>query len=705
MHATRSPLAAAAPLWAALFWIALLCCASVAPLSAATLPEPAEAYAQVVVRLKPGSALERDHGLSMVQGRSEVARVNQRRADALGARAGLTLSAGRALNLRTHVLRARGIDSATLARLLAADPNVLSVSIDRRVQALRVPNDPLYAEDAGRPAGPIAGQWYLRRPFDVSPEPVGGQIRSAVNAEGAWDRTLGDPGIVVAVLDTGILADHLDLDPSRSGHVLPGYDMIADAATGNDGNGRDGDASDPGDWIAAAEANLSGGAFYGCTALNPATGLYVAQNSSWHGTMTAALIGAGFDNGIGMAGIAPGVRILPVRVLGKCGGRESDIAAGLLWAAGIDQPGLPGSTTPARVINMSLGSTRTVSCSPVTYQPAIDAVVAKGVAVVVSAGNSVGHAVTAPANCAGAIAVAGLRHVGSKVGFSDLGPEIAIAAPGGNCVNEKTSEPCLYPILTASNTGAQGPVAGGSTWTDSYRYSVGTSFSAPIVAGTVALMLSVQPNLSLAEIKAALRSSARAFPTSGAGLAENGISPVPACTAPAAVGQTQVDQQQCYCNTAVCGAGMLDAAAAVAAAAGTFARIGVTPATPVIGDTVLLDSAGSLVGAGRNVVGWEWLLVGGGGAVGGFAGANNASSATLQPSAAGTVLVRLTLIDDLGGRTSVDRSIVVAAATVPPVTPPASGGGGGGGAFSGVWLIGLVLAVLGLALERRRRRD
>ena len=700
MNATRTSPCAAALSRAAFFCLALLGVAIGSSASAATAaPEP---YAQVVVRLKPGSAIEREHGLSMLQGAADVARVNQRRADALGSRAGIALSAGRALNLRTHVLRARGIDSATLALRLASDPNVLSVSIDRRVQALRVPNDPLYAEDAGRTAGPVSGQWYFHPPLDVSPEPAGGQVRSSVNAEGAWDRTLGSPGIVVAVLDTGILADHLDLDPTHSGHVLPGYDMISDPATANDGNGRDSDASDPGDWIAAAEANLAGGPFYGCTTLNPTTGLYSAQNSSWHGTMTAALIGAGFDNGIGMAGIAPGVRILPVRVLGKCGGRESDIAAGLLWAAGIDQPGLPGSSTPARVVNMSLGSTKTVSCGD-TYQLAIDAVVAKGVAVVASAGNSSGHAVSAPANCAGAIAVAGLRHVGSKVGFSDLGPEIAIAAPGGNCVNVKAGEPCLYPILTATNTGTQGPVAGGSTWTDSTRYSVGTSFSAPIVAGTVALMLSVQPNLSLAEVTSALKSSARAFPTSGAGLAEDGVSPVPACTAPAAVGQTQIDQLQCYCNTAVCGAGMLDASAAVAAAAGTFARIGVTPAAPVAGTAVALDSAGSLVGAGRSIVGWEWLLVGGGGAVSGFSGAANAASASLLPTAAGTVQVRLTLIDDLGGRTSVDRSIVVAAAPVPPVTPPSSGGGGG--AFSGVWLIGLALAVLCLALERRRRRD
>ena len=683
MHALRSLLAVAALSWAAL----------VSPLSAATPLAPSagsESEARVVVRLKPGSALEREHGLSMFQGPLAVARVNQQRADVLGGRAGLTLSAGRALGLRTHVLRAQGIDSATLARVLAADPNVESVSVDRRAHALRVPNDPLYPEDAGRSAGPVSGQWYLRAPTAT--------LKSAVNVEAAWDRSQGDPGIVVAVLDSGVLFDHLDL----SGQLLPGYDMISDKATANDGNGRDNDASDPGDGVTTAEVNLRGGAFYHCTTPDPTTGLYSGENSSWHGTMTSALIGAASDNGIGMAGIAPRAHLLPVRVLGKCGGYESDIAAGMLWAAGIDQPALPGSTTPARVINMSLGSGSTVTCGGI-YQPAVDAVVAKGVVVVASAGNSVGYAVSAPANCAGVIAVAGLRHAGSKVGFSDLGPEIAISAPGGNCVNVGAGDPCLYPILTATNTGRQGPVAGGSTWTDSFNASVGTSLSSPIVAGTVALMLSVQPRLNLNEVKAALQSSARAFPTSGAGLAEDGVSPGPACALPAAVGQAQFKQQQCYCSTAVCGAGMLDAAAAVAAAAGSFPRIGMAPAAPVAGDLVQLDSAGSVVGAGRSIVGWEWLLLSGGGAVSGFAGASNAASASLQPTAAGTVLVRLTLIDDLGGRSSADRSIVVGAASVPPVTPPSSGGGGG--AFSGVWLIGLALAVLALALERRRRRD
>jgi serine protease len=246
-----------------------------------------------------------------------------------------------------------------------------------------------------------------------------------------------------------------------------------------------------------------------------------------------------------------------VRVLGKCGGYDSDITAGMLWAAGIDQAGLPGSATPARVLNLSLGGEG--SCTA-AYQDAVAEVRARGAVVVAAAGNSTGRAVGTPANCPGVIGVAGLRHVGSKVGFSDLGPEIAIAAPGGNCVNIERGQPCLYPLLTTSNSGETSPAAGGSIYTDSFNISVGTSFATPMVAATAALILSVRPDLSPDQVKSALQSSARAFPSSGS---SNGSdpTPVPQCQPP-----SSQEQLQCYCVTGLCGAGMLDAAAALAAA-------------------------------------------------------------------------------------------------------------------------------------------
>ncbi len=164
------------------------------------------------------------------------------------------------------------------------------------------------------------------------------------------------------------------------------------------------------------------------------------EDSSWHGTQTAGLIGALTNNGVGMASVGRTVRILPVRVLGKCGGFDADIIAGMRWAAGLSVPGVPANPNPARVINMSLGGAGVCTQA---YVDAVNEINAAGVTIIASAGNSTGHAVSSPANCPGVIAVAGLRHVGTKVGFSDLGPQISISAPGGNCVNLTATPVCF----------------------------------------------------------------------------------------------------------------------------------------------------------------------------------------------------------------------------------------------------------------------
>ena len=624
--------------------------------------------ARVIVTWRSDAALLRQHPATRSDSRERVATAFQRRADALALRAGVRLAAGRAVGERSQVIGAAGLDSAALAARLAGHADVESVVVDQRRRALMAPNDPLFGAGpaVNRPllsGGPVVGQWYLRAPDDL--------FRSAINAPAAWDRTIGSPGIVVAVLDTGVRGDHVDLQ----GQLLPGRDFVTDIHYANDGDARDGDASDPGDWITVGE-NASG----------PLRGCGVGP-SSWHGTKVAGIIGAATNNGLGMAGIAHGARILPVRVLGKCGGFDSDIAAGMRWAAGIDQPGLPGSTTPARVLNLSLGGTG--ACS-VTYRQAVAEVNARGAVIVAAAGNSVGQAVGTPANCPGVIAVAGLRHAGTKVGFSDLGPEITIAAPGGNCVNITAGSPCLYPILTTSNAGTTVPLAGGSIYTDSFGISVGTSFATPIVAGTAALMLSARPELTPAELRSTLQATARAFPTSGADNGPDDPTPVPQCVAP-----TGAEQLQCYCTVGLCGAGMLDAAAAVAAVAqGPYARIAVTPASPVAGSAVQLSGATTLLAPGRSVVAWEWVLVSGGGAVTAFSGATNGASAGLQPVAPGSVTVRLTVTDDLGARASADSSFSVAPAPVvtPPPTSTSAGSSSGGGAVSMAWL-----ALLGLA--------
>ena len=465
-------------------------------------------------------------------------------AKAMSQRTGVALRAGPSVSDRMHVLEASGLTSQALAARLAADNDVEYAVPDYRRHPLTVPNDPLYAagplliEGAG---GPPVGQWYLRAPS--------GDVVSSIDAETAWSITQGNPAVVVAVLDTGVRFDHADLQRvSAGGNLLPGYDMISNFAVANDSNGRDPDASDPGDWITDAEAQLKSGPFYQCD----------VQDSSWHGTQTSGIIGALTNDGIGMASVGRTIRLLPVRVLGKCGGFDSDIIAGMRWAAGLPVPGVPLNVNAARVLNLSLGGE---SACTAAYRDAVSDINGAGAVVVASAGNSTGHAVGTPASCPGVIAVGGLRHAGTKVGFSDLGPEISISAPAGNCINTAAGTPCLFPILTTSNAGTTTPVAeaeGGSIYTDSFNPSLGTSFSAPLVSGTIALMLSAEPSLAPAQIEAILRNTARPFPAA--------TPPLPQCAAPAPMAATQFDQGECGCTTATCGAGMLDAGAAVLAA-------------------------------------------------------------------------------------------------------------------------------------------
>jgi serine protease len=384
-----------------------------------------------------------------------------------------------------------------------------------------------------------------------------------LNVEPAWSITTGRPDIVVAVVDTGVRYEHPDLLPvSLGGNLLPGYDMISQGEIANDGDGRDADASDPGDWVSQAELSSRGGAFFRC-----GTG---AEASSWHGTQVAGLVAALTDNGVGMAGTAPGVRVLPVRVLGKCGGYDSDIIAGMRWAAGLAVPGVPSNPYPARVINLSLGGDGTCSAA---YQDAVNEVAALGTLIVAAAGNSSGHAVGVPADCRGVLAVGGLRHAGTKVGYSSLGSEVAISAPAGNCVNSGSGSLCVYPILTTSDSGSTGPT--GPIYTDSYTTSLGTSFSAPLVSGVAALALSVNPGMTPPQVRELLQVTARPFPALGSVAAS---STAPQCTAPqySLMGRA-LDQAECYCTTATCGAGMLDAGAALTVAAAGAEATGSEP--------------------------------------------------------------------------------------------------------------------------------
>ncbi len=635
-----------------------------APAQAQTAVVPS---ARVIVKFKPDAVLLRKRAFA-------VHDQHARQAQMLGERHGLALQAGAGLHERAQVVTAQGLTSVQLAARLAQDAEVEYAVPSERKRIRTAPADPLYL--TGGAAGPASGQWYLR--------PNDSVVKASIDVEPAWLITIGSPTIVVAVLDTGVRYDHPDLKSvANGGNLLPGFDMIDDFATSNDGSGRDTDASDPGDWLTLTEVTNPSGPYFQCS--------FDAENSSWHGTQVAGLIGALTNNTAGMASVGRSVRVLPVRVLGKCGGFDDDIIAGMRWAAGLSVPGVPANPNPAKVINMSLGGDGVCSAA---YQDAVDEINAAGATIVASAGNSTGHAVSSPANCSGVIAVAGLRHVGTKVGFSDLGPQISIAAPGGNCINIAPGTPCLYPILTTSNSGTTTPVSdanGGSIYTDEQNISIGTSFSAPLVAGTAALVLAAQPALRPAEVRTFLQSTARAFPTTGG---DNGDgTPVTQCVAPNPIGTAQFDQLQCYCTSALCGAGMLDAGAAVQlAAVGVVPRITVTPGSPLPGQNLSLGGATSIVPSGRTISAYQWAIASSGGIVGSFIGSTTGPTASITPSAAGQFSVSLTVTDSSGAQATSTSIISVSS---PVLT---SNGSGGGGALGAGWL----LALLGTCIALRR---
>jgi len=646
-----------------------------APLAQTPAAAASDAVGRVIVKFKANSGLLRKQALSVTSQQTQ-------QAAALGQRIGVALEAGRGLSDRSHVVIGRGLTSKQLAARIAAEADVEYAVADERKHIVAAPNDPLYASGPAVTAtngGPAVGQWYLKPPPPAGSASAawGATAPAAINAEQAWDVTTGNASVVVAVLDTGLRFDHPDL---QGGNVLPGYDMVsADSAgvftTANDGNGRDADASDPGDFVTAGEAGP-----LGCG----------QGNSSWHGTQTLGLIGAATNNGVGMASVGRTVKVMPVRVLGKCGGYDSDIQAGMLWAAGIAVPGVPTNTTPARVLNLSLGGV--AACG--AYADIISQVNAAGAVVVVSAGNGGTASVSSPANCPGAIGVAGLRHAGDMVGYSDEGSEISIAAPAGNCVNNAGS-PCLYPILTTTNTGTTTPVPGpsGATYTDGFNASIGTSFSAPLVAGTAALMLSVNPSLTPAQVKAKLQSSARPFPTTG------GVADAPVCPArsPTTGG--------CYCTTSTCGAGMLDAHAAVLSVSGVQAAISLQTTTPTAGQAVSLTSASTL-NAGQSIAAYAWTILNAGTTGATITSATNADSVVVSPTAAGSFVIQLTTADNKGFVSTATLSVAVISPVVatPPASAPVATSSGGGGALGVGWLLLLLAAVLSLAGVRVRER-
>lgn len=599
---------------------------------ASTRPHAVDgALRRLIVKFKP----EEDTTRVLTQGvRSARERVGVLNAPTLRHRMGrpaLELAYLKSITPHAHVVLSNQFltrsEMQALTHHIAQDPRVEYAEIDERVYPHFLPNDTSYG----------AQQWNLK---DSAAE-VGG-----VNTPNAWGRLVsGVPisgaGVVVAVLDSGY-RPHADL----AANILAGYDMIgADLdtsfTTANDGNGRDADALDPGNWNTVGTTDCD------------------VTDSSWHGTRVASVIGAVGNNSMGIIGLAYGARILPVRVLGVCGGFTSDVAAGIQWAAGLAVPGVPANTAHiAKVINLSLGNTG--ACS-VTYQTAITAARTAGSVVVVATGNDANTTITEPANCTGVIAVTAHTRLGDSADYANIGTGTTISAPGGgfgsNIVGDGSS------VYTTSNTGLTTPLA------DTYRGGLGTSFAAPHVAGVAALLFQIKPTISPAQVQTYLTTTARPFPTGT------------------------------YCaGRSDCGAGLLDAFKAVDALLVAQGIPNTAPVlTPIPAQTVQATRNLQFTAAGTDVDGDGVSFIATGlpagasfnGATGVFTW-NNA-----QPMGAYTVTIQATDGVALG-------SSQVVGITVTSAPPAATGGGGGGGGSVG-WmdLLG-ALALSVLALFRTR---
>jgi serine protease len=590
----------------------------------------------VVQTFKPR---DRAQAVTIVQAKTSGADVSS-----LASRVGLAVTKSRQLTPSMHVIYLKqtlyGVDVETALTNLRADSAVEFADIDQRRYPLSLPNDPLFVPTTG-----ASGQWYMQTPGQTT-----GDL-AATDAVSAWGITTGNTGTVIADVDTGVRFDHPDLlRAGLGGRLLPGYDFVGEDETSagvglgtyliaNDGDGWDPDPSDPGDWISSTDQQNS---------LFPSSSCPIA-NSSWHGTRVVGILGAITNNDVGIAGMTWGSWILPVRALGKCSGYDSDIIAGIEWAAGISvataaNP-VPDNPYPANIINLSLGGSG--SCIS-AYQIALTAVTNMGALVVISAGNA-SAAVGAPANCSatvpGVITVAGLRNVGTKVGYSSFGPEVGIAAPAGNCVN--TVGACLKSIDTTTNLGTTVP--GNNSYTNETNSNLGTSFSAPIVSGIAGLMRAVNGNLTPKQLVARLESSATPFPTNTLAL--------PVC--PASVTGTE----ECSCPpSGECGTGMVNALSAVNAALNPIAAVSF-PGSYAANSAAVFNGSGSAAACTRTIQSYAWTASGGLTIV---SGANGA-----QVTVSGTGTLTLTVTDSQGGT---DVATVTVGSTSATSTAPATAG-------------------------------
>lgn len=413
---------------------------------------------------------------------------------ALSAAAGVPLTYVRPMSDDTHVLALpdwtaeaevakMSVELTMLPGVVYAEPDrIKRIDTDTSKRILMpdlTPNDTLWGQ-----------MWHLKYTANTS---------EGVNLVPAWNISTGSASTVVAVIDTGIL-NHTDL----AGKTVPGYDFIDDLFVANDGDGRDNDPADPGDWVTVNECGYA----------------HSQRDSSWHGTHVAGTIGAKSNNNLGVTGVNWNAKILPVRVLGKCGGYTSDIVDGMKWAAGLSVTGVPNNAYPADVLNLSLGG---YGACAISEQNAINAVVAAGATVVIAAGNDNANASGySPGNCNNIITVAATDRTGDKAWYSNYGSIIEVSAPGGETAVSANG------VLSTLDSGTTTP-----NNSNSYAFYQGTSMATPHVAGVASLIKGILPGYNQAQVLSLLQSTARPFPA-GSG-----------------------------CNTSSCGAGIIDAYAAL----------------------------------------------------------------------------------------------------------------------------------------------
>jgi serine protease len=515
--------------------------------------------------------------------------LRSRDARALSKAARVQLRVHRQMSNDSHVLRFEQPVTLVQAKSIAAQ-----LMRESEVE-LAEPDQAMHATTTLPPTDPgYSFQWHYLAPS--------GSNKGGANLPNAWLQTVGVATVKVAVLDTGY-RQHSDLVT-----VLPGYDFVTSDTIANDANsGRDADATDPGDNCSTA----------------------TVTTSSWHGTHVAGTIAALTSNtgppGLHGAGIAPETGLVPVRVLGKCGGVTSDIIDAMRWAAGIAVPGVPANANPAKVLNLSLGASGACSAS---LASAVQDVVNQGAVVVVAAGNEATIGLTQPANCAGAIAVTAHAIDGDNANYANISKEVAISAPGGGCGTLTTPTTCTsrlsangLGVYSLSNSGTSAPVA--SPGGDIYAAGSGTSMATPHVSGVIALMLSLNATLTPVQIKSYLQSSARAHPAGST------------CTLSRYLG--------------LCGPGMLDADAALIKTADLAPALELVNSYQVVapGAGVQLSGTGTLAGGRTATYSWTQVAsvsVG----LSGTSVSGNTATASFSAPATGVYTFLLTANDNAG---------------------------------------------------------